>query len=618
MTSNKGKVPVHIFLLAAGFIILIIRAMFGFCWSDETFYISTTHRFYMGDSIFYNEWFPTQLSSLCLLPFHALFVKITGGTDYIVLYFRILYVFFETICAYITFSIIKKHHGFVTGTAAMLITLFYSHLNIATLSYYTMSVLFYLLAMLFIYDIINTDKPYNNKELVLAGFCFAISVLNLPTLVIVYFILVILLAACFILRKTSIFDSFNKVYDRIKPVYVFFYTFIGILIPSVAFAVYTLLTVNISNFINAIPYVLSDDEHELSAIYPLKKMYLSLNESYGRFAKLCYLLIAISIFFYIVDVCVRNIKKCSNRFSLLFKLKETVDKRQDLIESLADKVRLVLFSLDLCMFIALLYKSYSHTGYTQSVLMLFGLILFLISKSRNYEAFIMFYISGLTFSLVYSYSSNGMLYVLSIGHFVASIGCLILISDFIKAHKWNKFISFSLYSIICVSVIITVILRVTNIYRDDSLENLKVKIDRGPGAMIYTNADHYEKYTNVYNTITEKCQKNSFSGNNKTLLVSNLLPYAYLCTDLSVAAPTVWRNPMGSERLKEYYEIIPERIPDIIFKVDEEYGTYETCGDVEYDPTPNANDSEGYIYDLIEELGYESEKTACGVIYHKR
>lgn len=613
MNLKKKNLPVHIILLSISFIVLIIRARFGFCWSDETFYISTTHRFFTGDSIFYNEWFPTQLSSLCLLPFHALFVFISGGTTGIVLYFRILYVFFETICAYTTYYVIKKHHSAFIATAAMMFVMFYSHLNIATLSYYTMSVLFFLLTMLFIYDVLKSECTNNNKELILAGFCFAISVLNLPTLVIVYFLLVFLLAVTLIVRKISSINVYNTVYDKINPVRIFVISFIGIVIPASIFAIYTLLTVKITDFINAIPYVLSDDEHELSAIYPIKKMYLSLNESYMQIAKICYLLIAISVIFFLLEISfsILNSRANSNNITKLIKDKSYV------IESMFNKSRIILFIADVCMFVACLYKSYSHTGYTQTALMLFGLVLFLISKERNYKAFVMFYISGLTFSLVYSYSSNGMLYVLSIGHFIASIGCLLIISDFTKQDENNKLIKYIPAAIVCICVIITATLRITNIYRDDKLEKLNSMIDKGPGALIYTNEDHLEKYNNVYNTITEKCQSNSYNSENKTLLVSNLLPYAYLLTDLKVAAPTVWRNPMGSERLKEYYEVIPERIPDIIFKVNEEYGTYETCGDVEYDPTPNMNDSDGYIYDLIKELDYKKEVTDCGIVYHK-
>ena len=613
MNIKKKNLPVHIILLSISFIILIIRARFGFCWSDETFYISTTHRFFTGDSIFYNEWFPTQLSSLCLLPFHALFVFISGGTTGIILYFRILYVFFETICAYTTYYIIKKHHSVFIANTAMMFVMFYSHLNIATLSYYTMSVLFFLLSMLFIYDAIKSEYTNNNKELIMAGFCFAISVLNLPTLVVVYFLLVLLLVFASILRKTSFSNTYNTTYDKMNPIKIFTFSFIGIVIPATVFTVYTLLTVKITDFINAIPYVLSDDEHELSAIYPIKKMYLSLNESYMQIAKIVYLLIAVSVIFFILEVIfniLNNSKKNNSIASLIIE-------KAPVIETIFNRLRILLFIADICMFTACLYKSYSHTGYTQTALMLFGLVLFLISKEKNYKAFVMFYISGLTFSLVYSYSSNGMLYVLSIGHFIASIGCLLIISDFVEHEKNNKLLKYIPVAIVCVCVMITATLRITNIYRDDKLENLNTRIDKGPAKLLYTNEDHFEKYNNVYNTITEKCQSNSYNSDSKTLLVSNLLPYAYLLTDLKVAAPTVWRNPMGSERLKEYYEVIPERIPDIIFKVNEEYGTYETCGDVEYDPTPNMNDSEGYIYDLIEELGYKKDVTDCGIVYHK-
>ena len=151
-----SALPYVVFILSA--VILIIRAFYSFCWSDETFYLSTCHRLYTGDGIFRHEWFPTQLSSLIMLPFYALYIAITGSVEGIVVYFRILFVLMSTLNAVIVYNILKKHASVFTSMACALFLVFYTHLNIATLSYYTFSVQFFLVSMLIIYTVSPIEK----------------------------------------------------------------------------------------------------------------------------------------------------------------------------------------------------------------------------------------------------------------------------------------------------------------------------------------------------------------------------------------------------------------------------------------------------------------------------
>ena len=108
MTAKIRKIlPYALISLSA--VILFIKCFYSFCWSDETFYFSTCHRFFTGDSIFLHEWFPTQLSSVVLLPFYAAFMIITGSNAGILLYFRILFVIMSTVNALVMYNILKQH-----------------------------------------------------------------------------------------------------------------------------------------------------------------------------------------------------------------------------------------------------------------------------------------------------------------------------------------------------------------------------------------------------------------------------------------------------------------------------------------------------------------------------
>ena len=614
---KKWLIPISLILIS--FVILLVKAKYSFCWSDESFYSATTSRFYNGDSIFKDEWFPTQLSSVALLPLYSLYVLITKSTTGILLYFRVLFVIFETISAFIVFGIIKKNHGSYIGLAAALITQWYTHLNIATLSYYTITLHCSLLAMLIIYDcymdtlrVRPLDSGYiemkkSPSKLIVAGILFAIAVLCLPTLVIPYFavifggfLLTILAKPC---NKSEAYVQFVNNLDFI---YVFKWTFTGILVPAVIFFAYLLSNVAISDFIKAIPYVLSDDEHTTSFLYPIKKMYLAIEESFGSIAKLCYLFTAMAILFFLL---------------ILLKKYSKSDKIKELTSSIIRAGKPIMFIADIVLFILYFTKCYGYTGYILTAIMMFSLPLFLITERKNYYLFILTFCYGIIYALVYSYSSFGMLYVLAMGHFFAAISGIILSYEFILEVKndfpsFNKVFSLIYILVVASSVLLTMALRITNIYRDDSLDNLTSKIDAGPAKGLYTSMEHYSQYMDVLETINTYCMSTSKEGN-KNLIISKLLPYGYLISDLRVASPTVWRNPMDSERVEEYYQINPDKKPDVIFVINEEYGSYETCGDVESDPRPNENAKEGFLYDYIEANNFYAIPVPCGTIYQK-
>lgn len=609
---------IPVFILAISCIILLIKSRYSFCWSDETLYSAISGRFYNGDSLFYHEWFPTQLSSVLTLPLYSLYVNITGGTCGIILYFRILYVLFELISAIFVFSIIKRHHGVMIALAAGLLTEWYTHLNIATLSYYNITLLTFLLAMLILYDCYMKESEFSKISygyieykkskisLFTAGFLFALSVLCLPTLSVVYILVVFVGFFIVLLSKLLIKVKWLKSLNiKLDFIYVFKYTLAGILVPAFIFFIYLISHVRINDFISSIPYVLSDDEHITSKLYPLKKMYLSINEIYGRISKISYLFIGFSLIVFV--------------FILIYKYSNNTNARTTLKKVILPAKCVVLF-VDIVLFVLFFYKSIGCPGYIYTAVLLFSLPIFFITENKNYTLFILTVISGLMLSLTYSYSSTGMLYVLSMGHFIGTIGCVILIYDFSKEFLVNKpFISKAskvvFTAIVLITVIQTSVLRITTIYRDDTLGNLTKEITRGPARGLITSKEHLDMYNDVYDVITTYCMKDEAKNNN--LLISNLLPFGYLISDMKIAAPTAWRNSMSSERLRQYYEIHSDRYPDVILLLNEEYGSYEAFADVEGDKRPNANDTEGYIYDYINANSFKSISVPCGTVYMK-
>ncbi len=586
-------------LLGLSGLILFIRCFYSFCWSDETFYISTCHRFFTGDSVFLHEWFPTQLSSLILLPFYSFYMLVFGSNTGIILYFRILYVIMSLINATVMYNILKQHVSVFASCVCSLMLMFYTHLNIATLSYYTVSVQFFLMSMLLIYHYFRT---WDKRQLIISGVLFAISVLALPTLCLAYFAVIIVIALLLLaLRFTGIPDEFK---DRIRSAdltAIMLYTFIGICIPAALFAVFLSGNVSVSDFIRGIPYVLSDEEHGTSLIYPIRKFFIGINEVYGYSAYISYLLILLTF--------------------IAFVIKQRPGK----------SVRLMIFILDTVLFIVDFVLSSGHTGYIQTALCLYALPLFFLGRKPDRRILYTFILGGMIMSLTYSYSSNGYLYVLSMGHFITSIGCVIILDGFIReAGEYRLGYSVTLTAVICTVLIQTMELRLINIYRDAPLQMLNFRISDGPAGGLYTTADHYVSYNVVYSTIKNYCvsselnvpQKypNSMELDSKSvgnIFITKLLPWGYMCTDLRAGTPTTWRTAFNSKRLQPYYEMNPGRYPDMILVLNEEYGSYLTCGDVEADPSPNENEIDGFLLDYVNSNDYEQMSVPCGILYKR-
>ena len=580
----QEMVPYVFFALAA--LILWKYAALSFCASDEAFYASTTNRFIQGDAIFVHEWFPTQLVSLILLPFQSLFVSITGTNDGILLFMRYVYIVFSTLSAVLVYNLLKDKESKYIATCCALFVMFYAHLNIATMSYYTLSYHCFLLSMLFFvkgYEALFTTIGTNILDIsskakimyVIAGFFFALSVLSLPSLAVVYFLVVFFSIVLFIV-DIYLKDRFplllNKAVIIIVPALVF--SFIGIIVPAIAVLIYVLPRSGLMGIINNLGYVLTDEEHITSLVAPFKKFFLAVLEVYKRDVYLSVLLaIAAFVIYLIRDIFKKNVKNL-------------------------DVISNVIFFINLVMFVYYISVGITHTGYLSTAIALFSIVVFFLSEKKNYPLLIMVYIGGMIFSMVYSYSSNGDLYVLSIGHSISAIAGICFIWDYNKQGKEKSaFMELFTALLIAMIILLTATLRFINVYRDAPIIKLTETISEGPAAGLKTTPEHKEQYDLVYRTIKE----NEAEGN---VFFTKLLPWGYLATDMRCGAPTTWRTKFNSERLRLYYTENPNKIPDVIFVMPDDIGAYDTCGDVVADPTPNENEFGGYLEQIINENNY--------------
>ena len=91
--ERRGKKSIFLYaalltVLAAG---LCVRALYGFCWSDESFYLTFAQRLWNGQQLILDEWHPVQFYSAIFYPVLTAY-RFFFGTEGIYLFARILYV----------------------------------------------------------------------------------------------------------------------------------------------------------------------------------------------------------------------------------------------------------------------------------------------------------------------------------------------------------------------------------------------------------------------------------------------------------------------------------------------------------------------------------------------
>ncbi len=194
LSNSKKNDLIFAVTAAVIFAVQIWKAQRGFGSPDEHFYTTLGYRLHQGDALFFDDWHIAQMISVFLYPPVSCFIRITGGTDGIVLYMRIMYALFTCLTGTAIYVRFRKYgmHAAAAAAVYMLFTPF----SIMALSYNTMSVGFLILAVM-----LWPEDESRTLQMIVSGVLYAWSVLNTPYLTAVY-----IAATVLMLRRKDIFS----------------------------------------------------------------------------------------------------------------------------------------------------------------------------------------------------------------------------------------------------------------------------------------------------------------------------------------------------------------------------------------------------------------------------
>lgn len=509
------------------------KAHFGACGYDEAFYSSIAYKLTRGDALFINEWHGSQMSAMLIYPFVALYTWIFGSCSGMILASRIVYSFIHCAVSAVFYVRFRKY-GFAAIAAALLYALFFP---------YNMQC--------FCYNSIGMDCVFMSCVLAasnagrclwryyLSGIFFAAACLCQP-----------LLIFCFLIGAAAVCT-----YSAIRRARIAKYALVmalGAASLGVLVTAHLLCRAGGQRILAALPGILSDPEHSVS-VSLLRKLIRTLRlymPSVGgdhRILSVVYFGASIGVS---VAAVIRKIRGKGSRALLTVAALLTV--LYDLIcaRYLADSyINFILFPWIFPGFIAIL--------------------------NRNDRQVVRQYIIFAAFSLAHAISfvtSNQNAYVYNIGAMPLTMFSILLALDELQtaAARREKWMRFSIaFAVICTFAVMIAARAGYCFWEEVYVGQMRARIDTGAYRGVYTTEPNRDSIQNV----TDEFYDASLADKDNVLIFSR-----YTCLSLEqrgrTAQYSAWLSGLNEgtvKRLKQYYDLNPERFPKYAFLVKQDW-----------------------------------------------
>ncbi len=182
---KRWKETLILVVSVAAILLSFLRLFFGIDLTDEGQYLAQSIGPIFGGEIFVTDRFFQQSGSLLATPFLWIFTKVTGSTDGIVIFFRILYFAICLLTSFVLFKALRIQLGKIFSFALSILPVLYIPFSIPAITYNTMAI--QMTVMFFALWRIAKLKP-NGWIMACLAFVGAMGPFCYPPLLIAYFL----------------------------------------------------------------------------------------------------------------------------------------------------------------------------------------------------------------------------------------------------------------------------------------------------------------------------------------------------------------------------------------------------------------------------------------------
>lgn len=495
-------------LLGIG-LILFWRCFYSVNTTDEAYYIGTAYRLWFGDGMLCDEWNPTQqMCSFWLYPFFAIFRLILGSNDGMILAFRLLYIVFQLLISGYLYGKLKKfgYGSFFPVFFYLLSTAF----NINSLSYNTMA---NSALIAFLVTLAMMERP-DWKNCIWCGVFASIVVMGNPYAVFAYVLYGIACALVTLLLKKM---------KKEVPAALQFQTFVKMSLTAagilILFLIFTFWHATLERIVKNLPYIVGDQEH-------VQRWGVKISDYFRYFRE--HYLGAVLVPLLVSGAALADRRRVAH--GRIYMLIAAVSVLPYMIYHglISDYVPVNLVTVPICFL---------------------GVPAYVVSEKKRKKLFFAWYVPAMCYPLIVQITSNTGPLAVSAAFVTAGAASVLLTALWAKGQE-ERFVKILFHGLILLQLGIMLFLRITYVWADAPLSELKVKVERGAAKGLYTTESTVNYYEEMYDDIDalHMTEEDGF-------LVVGSEPLLYLYADKKVASYSTWQVFTNETRLYRYYEI---------------------------------------------------------------
>ena len=552
--SDLTAVLLGIFLCA----LLLATARYGVGMSDEGYYYTVAHRLTLGEHMIADEWNLAQLVHLFNLLPNILYMKLTGGTEGLILFMRYLFIAVNTV--FYGFVYVKLRRWKLWGALAAFLFAAVIQQTLLTIAYFTSAPM----AVLAVWLLLAADeKKKSAPKLLFTGLVMACGILIEPFLIVIFlmwFILTII-KECKTAKGSTLFTDYAFVLGK----RTFTLVTLGAVAMFIPYMLYLFLSGSFEGVGAAIPYLSSGAEYNKENLLDFEKFVFA--------AQLYSPVFLIGAVLTVIAAAVLRLKKITD----------------------ARTCRLVLLAAGV-----VLAGSYVHAGvrlataaemrpwvsfcqYNNLMLLLVSPVLWLLTKQKQPRLFALWLI-GMLYSVLVDISST---VILASGGALIRVACVLQLSVLLpeltalpvpvkkKTKKTRqtpvkKPVLYMTALALCGAVALAWnggYLAAATVYKPVEKMFLHVhgpltsEIERGPFKGLVTDAE----IAAIYGDTLKDLDEVKAIANGRPVTVLELAPFTYLYMDLPYGAYSAWYEFDEPARLAAYWGLRPAQQPAVIY-----------------------------------------------------